>query len=241
MSLYSNISHDQHSAEAFLKEGPLFSGLNTQQLADVASRLSFRIFAPGVTIFHQDMPGTMLYLIEEGCVRVFSIGKTGQELTISILGAKEIFGELTLLDRKPHSASVVTLVETAVWMLPLRDFDDLIEKYPSILREINLMLVSRIRNTTHLVEAMTFEDILGRLAYQLLRLMEKYGTPQEEGVFITIPLTQAELATLVGATREHVNKCIAIMRAQNLISTEEARITLINPSGLKRIIYERGR
>jgi len=241
MSLYSNISHDQHSAEEFVKEVPIFSGLKPDQIADVASRLSFRVFAPGVTIFHQDMPGTMLYLIEYGSVRIFSIGKTGQELTISIIGRGELFGELAMLDRKPHSASVVTLVETEVWMLALRDFDDLLEKYPQLLREINLMLVNRIRDTTHLVEAMTFEDILGRLAYQLLRLMEKHGQPQEDGVFITIPLTQSELATLVGATREHVNKCLAIMRAQNLISTEEARITLVNPSGLKRIIYERGR
>jgi CRP/FNR family transcriptional regulator, cyclic AMP receptor protein len=241
MSLYSNIRQEHHSAEEFLKDVPLFSGLNQDQLADVANRFSFRIFAPGVTIFHQDMPGTMLYLIDNGNVRVFSIGKTGQELTISIIGPGEIFGELALLDRKPHSASVVTLTETSVWMLQARDFEDLLEKYPSLMREINLMLVSRIRNTTHLVEAMTFEDILGRLAFQLLRLMEKYGQPQDEGVFITIPLTQAELATLVGATREHVNKCIAIMRTQNLITTEEARITLINPAGLKRIIYERGR
>jgi CRP/FNR family transcriptional regulator, cyclic AMP receptor protein len=241
MSLYSNIRQEHHSGEEFLKDVPLFSGLDQDQLADVANRFSFRIFAPGVTIFHQDMPGTMLYLIDNGNVRVFSIGKTGQELTISIIGPGEIFGELALLDRKPHSASVVTLTETSVWMLQARDFDDLLEKYPSLMREINLMLVSRIRNTTHLVEAMTFEDILGRLAFQLLRLMEKYGQPQDEGVFITIPLTQAELATLVGATREHVNKCIAIMRTQNLITTEEARITLINPAGLKRIIYERGR
>lgn len=241
MSLYSNIKHDQHSAELFLREVPLFYGLDQDQLSDVANRVSYRVFAPGVTIFHQDMPGTMLYMIESGSVRVFSIGKTGQELTISILGSKDIFGELALLDRKPHSASVVTLTETTVWMLPFRDFEDLVEKYPSILREINLMLVSRIRNTTHLVEAMTFEDILGRLAYQLLRLTEKYGQPQEQEIYLNIPLTQAELATLVGATREHVNKCIAIMRAQNLIRTDEARITLVNPAGLRRIIFERGR
>jgi CRP-like cAMP-binding protein len=126
-------------------------------------------------------------------------------------------------------------------MLPFRDFEDLVEKYPSILREINLMLVNRIRNTTHLVEAMTFEDILGRLAYQLLQLTEKYGQPQGEEIYIDIPLTQAELATLVGATREHVNKCIAIMRTQNLIRTDEAGITLVNPAGMRRIIYERGR
>jgi CRP-like cAMP-binding protein len=241
MSLYSNIRHDQHNAEEFLKEVPLFHGLVQDQLADVANRVSFRIFAPGVTIFHQDMPGTMLYMIEEGNVRIFSLGKTGQELTISILGPKDIFGELALLDRKPHSATVVTLTETTVWMLPCRDFEDLVDKYPSLLREMNLMLVSRIRNTTHLVEAMTFEDILGRLAYQLLRLTEKYGQTQEEEIDITIPLTQTELATLVGASREHVNKCLAIMRTQNLIRTEEARITLINPTGIRRIIYERGR
>lgn len=241
MSLYSNIRQDYDEARSFLKSVPLFTGLEDDQLDDVINRASYRRFAPTVTIFHQDMPGTMLYLIESGCVRIFSLGKTGQELTLSILGPKEMFGELALLDRKPHSASAVTMNETVVWMLSLRDFEDLLDRYPSILREINVTLVNRLRKTTHLVEALIFEDILGRLAYQFLHLMDQYGQTVSDGIVIDVPLTQAELATLVGATRESVNKCISIMRSQNLIRTEEAKITLINPSGLRRIIHERGR
>jgi CRP-like cAMP-binding protein len=241
MSLYSNIRQDHDDAHDFFREFQLFSGLDEDQRDEVVSRISYRIFAPGVTIFHQDMPGTMLYIIESGSVRIFTLGKSGQELTLSILGPKEMFGELSLLDRKPHSASAVTMVETAVWLLSLRDFDDLLERYPRILRELNLILVQRLRNTTHLVEAMIFEDILGRLAYQFLNLTEHYGETVNDEIVLTVPLTQAELATLVGATRESVNKCISIMRNQNLIRTEEAKITLINPSGLRRIIHERGR
>lgn len=241
MSLYSNIRQDHDEALSFLKDLPLFSGFEPDELDDVINRTSYRIFAPGVTIFHQDMPGTMLYIIERGCVRIFSLGKTGQELTLSILGPKDMFGELALLDRKPHSASAVTMNETTVWMLSLRDFEDLLTRYPSILREINIILVSRLRKTTHLVEALIFEDILGRLAYQFLYLTEQYGQTVSDGIVIDVPLTQAELATLVGATRESVNKCISIMRAQNLIRTDEAKITLIDPSGLRRMIHERGR
>ena len=95
MSLYSNIGDVPQDAAAFLDSLPLFAGLSHDQLSEVAGRMKRRSFAPGVTLYHQDMPGLMLYMIEEGSVRLFSIGRTGQELTLGIFGEGEIFGELS--------------------------------------------------------------------------------------------------------------------------------------------------
>ncbi|MCJ7659808.1 MAG: cyclic nucleotide-binding domain-containing protein, partial [Anaerolineales bacterium] len=105
MSYYSNIAEIPPDASSFLESLPLFAGLSEEQLIEVAGRMKRRSFAPGVTLYHQDMPGMMLYMIEEGSVRMFSIGRTGQELTLAIFGVGDIFGELSILDNQHHSAT----------------------------------------------------------------------------------------------------------------------------------------
>lgn len=241
MSLYSSIAEAPQDAAAFQESLPLFLGLSQDQLSEVAGRMQRRSFAPGVTLYHQDMPGMMLYMIEEGCVRVFSIGRTGQELTLAIFGAGEIFGELSILDSQHHSVTAITLSATVVWLLPQADLKDLMERYPVIAEAMIQLLVARVRSTTHHVEAMTFQDVQGRLAYELLNLAERHGCEVGEIIVIKIPLTQGDLATIVGATRESVNKSMSALRSQNLVQVDGTEITVLNPDGLRRMVHERGR
>ena len=241
MSLYSNIGDVPQDAAAFLDSLPLFAGLSQDQLSEVASRMKRRSFAPGVTLYHQDMPGLMLYMIEEGSVRLFSIGRTGQELSLAIFGEGEIFGELSILDNQHHSATAVTLASTVVWLLPRADLKVLMERYPVIAEAMIQLLVARVRSTTHHVEAMTFQDVQGRLAYELLNLAERHGVQSGEVIEIHIPLTQGDLATIVGATRESVNKSMSALRSQNLVQIDGTQLTLLNPAGLRNMVHERGR
>lgn len=241
MSLYSNIAEVPQDAAAFLESLPLFAGLSQEQLSEVAGRLQRRSFAHGVTLYHQDMPGMMLYMIEEGSVRVFSIGRTGQELTLAIFGAGDIFGELSILDTKHHSATAITLTSTVVWLLPRSDLETLMDRYPVITDAMIQLLVARVRSTTHHVEAMTFQDIQGRLAYEMLNLAERHGCEVGEKIVIKIPLTQGDLATIVGATRESVNKSLSALRSQNLVQVDGTEITVLNPDGLRNMVHERGR
>jgi CRP-like cAMP-binding protein len=88
---------------------------------------------------------------------------------------------------------------------------------------------------------MTFQDVLGRLAFELLSLAERSGLPGEQGIEITIPLTQVDLATMVGATRESVNKGVSILRTQKLIDFDGSRWFIQDADGLQQILYERGR
>jgi CRP/FNR family cyclic AMP-dependent transcriptional regulator len=88
---------------------------------------------------------------------------------------------------------------------------------------------------------MTFQDVLGRLAFELLSLAERSGKPCEQGMEITIPLTQVDLATMVGATRESVNKSVSVLRTRNLIEFDGTSWYLQDPAGLQKILYERGR
>lgn len=241
MSFYSDISQIKANAAEFLNSIPLFAGLNPEQRREIGTRLRRRSFAPGVTLFHQDMSGNSLYLIEQGCVRVFILGRTGIEITVNVLGPGDIFGELAILDNKPHSATALTLEPCVVWLLARSDMEEFLERYPVLARELSRILVARVRGATHLIEALAFQDVQGRLAYRLLFLAEHHGRHTPAGIEIAVPLTQGELATMVGASRESVNKALTVLRSSEMIRIDGARITVINIDGLQKMIFDHGR
>ena len=241
MSLYSNIPSAPPGANEFLGSLPLFAGLAEDQLDQVAQRVQRRTFALGITLFHQDMPGTMMYMIESGSVRVISIGRTGQELTLNVLGPGELFGELSILDGQHRSATAITLSPTVAWLLSQADLKEFMTKFPPVNQAMIQILVDRVRSTARRLEAMTFQDVLGRLAFELLSLAERSGKPCEQGIEITIPLTQVDLSTMVGATRESVNKSVSVLRSRGLVNVDGTSWYLQDPAGMQQILYERGR
>jgi len=241
MSFYSKISHPQYDAVAFLKTVSLFTNLQKDDLADIAKRVTRHPYPSGVTLFHQDTPGTLLYMLEEGRVRVFGVGITGQEHTLNTFGPGEIFGELSILDGKPRSASAMTMTPSVIWMLSKTDFDYFLEKCFAFSKTLMILLAERIRTTASHVEAIIFQDVQGRLAYELLHLSEKHGNRTPEGILIEIPLTQNDLAAMVGATRESVNKAFVYLRGQNLVQVDGTQITVLDSEGLSAVMFQRGR
>jgi CRP/FNR family transcriptional regulator, cyclic AMP receptor protein len=242
MSLYSSTLNLLPGASEFIDGFPLFANLPQNQLARIATRVQHRSFAPGVILFHQDMPGShILYMISSGWVRIFSVGRTGQELTHTILGKGDILGEMSLLDKKNHSATALTITQTEIWLLPGVDFNELLENYPPVSKALVSVLIQRLRSAINHAESLTFQDVLGRLAYEILHLADLHGVKSGDVVEINFPLTQGDLATMVGATRESVNKALSSLRGENLICLESNAIVVKNISGLKHIVFERGR
>ncbi|MBE0411680.1 MAG: Crp/Fnr family transcriptional regulator [Anaerolineales bacterium] len=242
MTLYSSTLNITPGKEALIDKFPFFTALPPKQISRLVSHIQPRSFAPGVILFHQDMPGSrLLYMIVSGWVRVYSIGRTGQELTHTILGCGEILGELSLLDHKNHSATALSITQTEVWLLPGTDFEEMLERYPKVSKALVNVLVQRLRSAINHAESLVFQDVLGCLAYEILYLAEHHGKMVGDTYELGFPLTQNELATLVGATRESVNKALSALRAKNLVNLDCASIIVLNPAGLKRVAYERGR
>jgi CRP/FNR family transcriptional regulator, cyclic AMP receptor protein len=242
MSLYSTTLNLLPGAGEFLQGFPLFANLPQQQIARLTKCIQHRSFAPGVILFHQDMPGSrILYMIASGWVRIFSIGRTGQELTHTVLGKGDILGEMSLLDKKNHSATAVTITQTEIWLLPGIEFEEMLEHYPSVSKALVAILITRLRSAINHAESLTFQDVLGRLAYEILHLADLHGKNIGEVVEFDFPLTQGDLATMVGATRESVNKALSALRSENLISLESSSIIVHNLTGLKQVVFERGR
>jgi CRP/FNR family transcriptional regulator, cyclic AMP receptor protein len=144
---------------------------------------------------------------------------------------------MALLDGLPRSADAIALERVECYTLQRSDFHKAIMRNPRIAIQVMEVLCQRIRKTDQQVEDLIFLDVYGRVAKKLLELADTHGSKVDDGVRIEVRLTQQELASMVGASRESVNKVLGYFTDKQFISTDKHRITLLRASDLKRRIY----
>src|SRR6266516_3162542 len=191
---------------SYLKHVYLFSSLSDYEIRDLISVAKKRTFRSGEVIFHRDDPGQVLYIIREGKVKICLISPDGQEISLVVFGKGEYFGDLALLDGLPRSADAIALEKVECYTLQRSDFQKAIMKNPKIAIQVLEVLSKRIRSTDQMVEDLIFLDVYGRVAKKLLELSDAHGMKVENGTRIDVRLTQQELASMVGSSRESVNK-----------------------------------
>src|SRR6266550_1905616 len=231
------IRMDTEKETAYLKQVTLFEDLADEDIQELMSAAKRRTFRSGEVIFHRDDPGLVLYMIKEGKVKICIISPDGQEISLAVLGKGEYFGEFALLDGLPRSTDAVALEKVECYTLQRSDFLNAILKNPKIAILVLEALSKRLRTTDQMVEDLIFLDVYGRVAKKLLELADAHGVKTGEGVLIDVRLTQQELASMVGASRESVNKVLGYFTDKNFISTDKHRITIHNTNDLKRRIY----
>ncbi|MBI2912544.1 MAG: Crp/Fnr family transcriptional regulator [Chloroflexi bacterium] len=222
------------SISDLLGKVPFLAVLPPEDRERLAAAVKRRRYARGQTILHKDEPGRSLFLIEEGSVRLYLPGMQGGDLTLAILGAGDFFGELALLDGGPRSASAVTAAETVMLTLDHEDFTTLIQSRPQSATAVLAALAKRLREADEMASDLAFLDVAGRLAKKLLELAQSRGVPRERGTLLDLPLTQEHLASMVGVTRESVNRQLAVFRRLGLVGNEGRRFVLLDPEGLRR-------
>ena len=221
----------------YMKHVELFAGLANEDIRELMAVARRRTFRSGEVIFHRDDPGQVLYVIKEGKVKICRISPDGQEIVLSVMGKGECFGEFAILDGLSRSADAVALEKVECYTLQRSDFHKAILKSPKIAVQVLEVLTKRLRNIDQMVEDLIFLDVYGRVAKKLLELAETHGEKVEDGTRINVRLTQQELASMVGASRESVNKVMGYFTDKDFISTDKHRITLHRITELKRRIY----
>jgi len=217
---------------------PLFANLPSAVIDAIGARVRRRRYSSGEVIFHEGDPGRSLCLIDSGHVKIVSVSEQGQEAMLAVMGTGEFFGELALFDDVPHSADVVAMETTQTLNLAREDFFAIIDHYPAVSRQIFSVLASQIRRLTNGVGDMIFLNLDARIAKRLLELAHSHGVDVPEGRRIELSLSQAELGSMVGATRESVNQCLRRFQAAGLILLGRQRITVVKAAALRRrIIY----
>jgi CRP-like cAMP-binding protein len=216
---------------------PLFAGLAPASAALLAQAARKRAFRRGQIIFHKGDPGTSLFVIVTGQVKLILPSAAGEEVVLGVLDAGECFGEMAVIDGKPRSATVVAAVPTETLMVLREDFLRQVEAHPQLAIDLLELLARRLRGTDELVADAVFLDIGARIAKKLLDLAEAYGVVEPGGTVIGLRLSQVELARMVGATRESVNKHLRSYQAMGIIALERQRITIRRPEALRRRVY----
>jgi len=223
-----------------LSEVPLFEELGDAELSILAQRVRQRRYKEDDTIFHKRDPGVALYIIVNGKVKIHDESPEGTDSIIAILDTGEFFGELAVIDGEERSADATTLAPTELLMLTRDDLHDILQRYPKIGLCLLTTLAGRLRRTTEDYLAYSTLDINGRLAMQLLRLAEQHGIMTAAGVRIDLKLTQTDLGSLVGASRESVNKVMGYFRRQAWVAVDEkGQILVKDQAALAKLSGER--
>src|SRR6266704_5274117 len=225
------------SEAVYLKQVDIFAGLSDEEIGQLSSVAKRRTFRSGEVIFHREDPGQVLYVIKEGEVKISLISPDGQEISLVVFGKGECFGEVAMLDGLPRSADAIAMEKVECYTLQRSDFHKAIMKNPKIAIQVMEVLSKRLRSTDQMVEDLIFLDVYGRVAKKLLELADTHGSKVGNGIRIDVRLTQQDLASMVGASRESVNKVMGYFTDKDFISTDKHRITLHRIVELKRRIY----
>jgi CRP/FNR family transcriptional regulator, cyclic AMP receptor protein len=214
----------------------LLRNLPAESVARLASAARRHTYRRGEVIFHQGDPGDALHFICEGRVKVVLDAESGDEAVIAILAPGDCFGELSLIDGEPRSATVEALEAVSTVTLSRAEFMAFLRQNPTALDRLLTSLAGMVRRANEGVADLVFLDLEGRLVKKLLELAEAHGRPVNGAVEIEVPMTQEDLAAMIGATRASVNKLLGWYEDRGAIQRRGRRIAIFDQERLRRRI-----
>ena len=215
---------------ALIRDVPLLARLAPQDLRALASRGRVKSYRTGAVLFREGDRGDALHIVVEGAVRVSVLSSAGGEATVAVLGPGEFLGDLALLDGRPRSASAIVLQPTKTLVVTRDDFRRWLRERPQAALALLEALSLRIRRTDEQLADVAFLDAAHRLAKRLVALAAgQYGT-HIRGARLRV--TQAELASMLGVSRESVNKHLNELARKNLVTLGRGSVTLLDPDTL---------
>jgi CRP/FNR family transcriptional regulator, cyclic AMP receptor protein len=231
------ITEPMDSRAGFLARIPLLAGLAEAECQALAGRCRVRSFKPGEILFHEEDAGQSLYLLQSGRVKIVRVTTEGEETLLHVYGAGECFGELSLVDAGPRSATAVVLEPATALILHRDDFWALVERHPAVAVAVMQRMSAMVRRLNQELQDALSLDLTARLSKRLLELAATYGDVTPEGMRIGLRLTQHELAQMVGATRTRVTLCLGMLKKRGILTADRNGIVLHKPEELRKRIY----
>jgi len=204
---------------SLLQQVPLFKHLSDEQLTRLSEICSRKGFKAGTVLFREKEPGDVFYIIVSGSVKVFTSGHGGEEKILSVFQAGDNFGELSLIDGKPRSASAQVLEDSMFLTLRGKEFLDLLRQFPDMSLNIMQELCRRIRETNDHVYDLTFVDARTRVLKNLIVFANKNGIRQGNQIHIRIALNFDELARMAGVSKKVLMEVIRDLERIQILNT----------------------
>jgi CRP-like cAMP-binding protein len=203
-----------------IRKAPLFTALDDAASASLLANMVSVKIAKGTILFAEGDGGDQLYVIAEGKLKLGTSSGDGRENLLSILGPGEMFGELSLFDPGPRTSTATAVTDAKLLSLGQEKLLPWLAENPKVSLQLLASLAQRLRRTNEAVGDLVFSDVPGRVAKALIDLGERFGKKTDEGLFVHHDLTQEELAQLVGASRETVNKALADFAGRNWLKLD---------------------
>ena len=223
---------NEPAVDAYIRDLPLLARLPDDDLKALASRGRVRRFNAGTTIFHEGDPGDAMYVVVDGKLRMSRLSGSGTEATLALIGAGDCTGELALFDGRPRSATATAMQATRAFVVSREDFINWVRERPAAALALLETLSLRIRRTNEIVTDLVFLDLPHRLAKHLLTLAAAHG----DGTNARRPrlqVTQSELASMLGVSRESVNKQLNAFARDGWITLSRGAVIIDDAEALR--------
>lgn len=205
-----------------LQNVPLFAKLSSRERLTLGRAAIVRSYPKNSAILREGERTDSLYVINSGKVKVLMRDEEGKEVILSILKKGDYFGELAVIDELPRSASVVTMEPSEMTVLSKAEFIQCVANNPGIAMTIMRGLAQRLREADLQIESLALMDVYGRVARTLLQLAE----PENGKMVIKSRLSQQEIASMIGASREMVSRILKSLAHDGYLTIEGRRIVL---------------
>jgi CRP/FNR family cyclic AMP-dependent transcriptional regulator len=217
-----------------LASSELFSSLPELALRSVAAEAHPRRFKKGSRLFHEGDPGDEFFVITEGTVKVVVSSPDGAGMILATLRPPDALGEVSLLDGGPRSASAEALDDVLVLAIARSTLLELIQRERSVADAMLHASGRLLRRLTGQAADLVFLDLEGRIAKLLIGVAEQRGVREQRGLTLDLGLTQADLASMVGGSRQSVNQILRGLAGRGLVDLGKREITIVEEDALRR-------
>jgi CRP-like cAMP-binding protein len=221
-----------HPGDPIVAAAALFHGVDSAAVAVVTEQLSPVEFSPRQNIYLEGEFDDRLHVIVSGKVKLGRRRADGRSLLLAVVGPSEVFGELSLFDPGPQTATATALTEVRAVTMDRDVLRGWLRSHPEVAERLLRVLARRLRRTDHDLCDLIFTDVAGRVAKTLLRLAQRFGVQQDGATKVVHDLTQDEIAQLVGASRETVNKVLIDFTRRGWISTDGKSVLITDSARL---------
>ena len=220
--------------EDVVRKAPLFTALADDSATALKARMVEVKVSKGQILFNEGDSGDRLYIVTDGKIKLGIKSIDGRENLLAVLGPGEMFGELSLFDPSPRTATATALTDAKLLGLGQEDLNLWLAEHPEVAKHLLRALAQRLRRTWEAVGDLVFSDVPGRVAKALSELAQKFGTRNNDGLHVAHDLTQEELAQLVGASRETVNKALADFATRGWVRLEARAVVILDEDRLNK-------
>lgn len=216
-----------------LQSIPLFSLLHKQQLEEVGKSIFERSYQKGRIIFMEGEPGEAIFFIKSGRVKVTKQTKDGREHILHFINPGEVFAEVILFDESTYPATAEVVEDCTVGMIRNADMEKIISNHPDIALALLRIMARRLRIAQNQLIELALMDTTRRAASMLLFLAGEQGIKTDRGIIIDISLTNQDLASLIGTSRETANRILNDFKRQKAIDLKKGQVTILDKYKLR--------